>query len=156
VWRSILILAAIWIGFEYAISWAAFCHPDYEQAASNQAYPEYCAFRGPLLSVVSWASGRAITVLHNRDKEIVAAFTVILALSTIFLWIATRDAARAARRQIGLARDEFISTHRPKLIVRQFQLDAPQPDHIIKVHFSVINAGDTEATLRLIAAEVAL
>jgi hypothetical protein len=64
--------------------------------------------------------------------------------------------ARLTRESIDLVRAEFISTHRPKLIVRQFQLDAPLPDHIIKVHFSVINAGDTEATLRLIAAEVAL
>src|SRR5262245_19756779 len=34
--------------------------------------------------------------IHNRHNEILAAFTVILAVATIFLWIATRDLVREA------------------------------------------------------------
>jgi len=36
--------------------------------------------------------------VHDRHNEILAAFTVILALSTIFLWFATRDLVKEAKR----------------------------------------------------------
>jgi hypothetical protein len=55
-----------------------------------------------------------------------------------------------------LARDEFISTNRPKLIVRQFILQPPVVNDVLKVDFSMFNVGNTEATVRGIAAEVAL
>jgi hypothetical protein len=59
-------------------------------------------------------------------------------------------------RTIDLSKNEFISTHRPKLIVRQFVLTKPEPDQIVKIDFSIINVGSTEATWRYLAAEVAL
>jgi hypothetical protein len=36
--------------------------------------------------------------VHDRKDEILVAFTVILAFSTIFLWVATRDLVRSAER----------------------------------------------------------
>jgi hypothetical protein len=80
----------------------------------------------------------------------IAIFTAVLAVSTIALW-------RATKRQIELAREEFISTHRPKLIVRQFGL-AAQPQHgdILQVEFSIVNIGDSDANWQDIGGEVAL
>jgi hypothetical protein len=96
-------------------------------------------------------------VLEAMGHEwLTAISTVVIAGFTATLWWSTRGMLRSTNESIGLARDEFLSTHRPQLIVRQFQLNQPLPDHIVTISFSIINAGDTEATLRLIAAEVAL
>jgi len=73
---------------------------------------------------------------------IAAAFTYVLKRATDRLWDANK-------RQIELARDEFISTNRPKLIVRQFILQPPAISDVVKVEFSIFNVGNTEATLRL-------
>jgi hypothetical protein len=83
-------------------------------------------------------------------------FTGILAFATIGLGISTLGLYLAGERQLKLARNEFVSTHRPKLIIRQLQLDKLLPDQIVKVQLSIINIGETEATLRFIAAEIAL
>jgi hypothetical protein len=80
---------------------------------------------------------------------VIAAFTIVLA------WVGWCQSS-LIRKSIDLARAEFLSTHRPRLIVRQFQLDPVLVDHPIRVTFSVINAGNTEATLRFVAGEVAL
>jgi hypothetical protein len=79
----------------------------------------------------------------------IAAFTYALKRATDRLWDANE-------RQIRLAREEFISTNRPKLIVRQFVLQPPVVNDVLKVDFSIFNVGNTEATVRLLAAEVAL
>lgn len=102
-------LIGLWIIFESAISWAAFCHPDNYQAASNQTYEEYCAFRGPLISGIGWVWRDLVLILHNRDKEIVAAFTIVLALSTIFLWISTRDTAQLAKKAFVVLERPYVA-----------------------------------------------
>src|SRR5215472_7025642 len=89
------------------------------------------------------------TFMEHHDKSIVASFTILLALSTIGLWWSTRKLWKATR-------DEFLSTHRPKLIVRQFILQPPVVNDLLKVDFSILNIGNTEAKVRGIAAEVAL
>ena len=106
-------------------------------------------------SLFAPASGQ---IQHNQiTSEVwVAVFTAILAFSTIGLWFVTWIAANAALRQVTLSREEFISAHRPRLIVRQFQLIPPIPKQVIKIEFSIINIGDTEAIWKFIAAEVAL
>jgi len=89
------------------------------------------------------------TFMEHHDKSIVASFTILLALSTIGLWWSTRKLWKATR-------DEFLSTHRPRLIVRQFILQPPVVNDLLKVDFSILNIGNTEAKVRGIAAEVAL
>jgi hypothetical protein len=79
----------------------------------------------------------------------IAVFTYALKRATDRLWDANE-------RQIRLAREEFISTNRPKLIVRQFILQPPVTNDALKIDFSIFNVGNTEATVRLFGAEVAL
>src|SRR5215831_7403906 len=106
-------------------------------------------------SLFAPASGQ---IQHNQiTSEVwVAVFTAILAFSTIGLWFVTWIAANAALRQVTLSREEFISAHRPRLIVRQFQLIPPIPNQVVKIKLSIINIGDTEAIWKFIAAEAAL
>lgn len=84
-----------------------------------------------------------------RYNEYLAWFTGILAIATIMIGAINGF-------QLWLARAEFVSTHRPKIIVRQFQIDPIVYDQPITISFSVINAGDTTAFPRFAAGEVAL
>jgi hypothetical protein len=92
---------------------------------------------------------RLDTFVERHDKSIVASFTILLALSTIGLWWSTRELWKTTR-------NEFLSTHRPKLIVRQFILQPPVVNDVLRVEFSIINIGNTDAKVTGVAAEVAL
>jgi hypothetical protein len=99
----------------------------------------------------------------DNDKVIVAVFTIGLAISTIGLWSATIRLWEAGERQmelikenaakqsrdtaasINLARAEFISTHRPKLVLREAYAPLPPDDDRIHVHYSITNVGSTKA-----------
>jgi hypothetical protein len=45
------------------------------------------------------------TFLERHDKSVIGAFTIVLAISTIGLWLATNKLWRAGERQIELARE---------------------------------------------------
>jgi hypothetical protein len=100
-------------------------------------------------------------VSHDSKRdcidEAIANYTFWLVVVTFILAAATIGLGIGTVFQLRLARAEFISTHRPRLIVRQFNLDKPVlPDQIINVQYSIINIGDTNAILTAIAGEIAL
>jgi hypothetical protein len=147
------------------ISWPEPCliYEENSYKATDQAHQKKCSsfFAGTLIF-----SERAVDLIRrdDNDKVIVAAFTVVLAISTIGLWIATLQLWAAGERQLRLTRDnaaeqsrdmkasieltraEFISTHRPRLVLRQ--AFAPLSDNDgerIQVHYTITNVGDTKA-----------
>jgi hypothetical protein len=106
---------------------------------------------------------------HYRDAVNVVA-TVLVALFTFTLWRSTkammtatketadltRETVNLTREDVNRAREEFISTHRPRLRVRQFMLDTPTPDDPLMVSFALINIGETSANWRNVVGEVVL
>jgi hypothetical protein len=69
-------------------------------------------------------------------------FTGVLAVSTIGLWIVTW-------RSVQLARDEFYSTHRPKIRIKHLWLENDiWHDEPIAATLTLVNVGTVEATLR--------
>jgi len=122
------------------------------------AYQQYCDGGGANKKNYA-ACDIALSIgcfLEAHNGAITAVATLAIATFTLTLWIATRDLWNAGKDQLKLVRDEFISTHRPKLIVRQFELDQLVPDQPIKIQFSIVNIGDTEAIWKYFASEVAL
>jgi len=68
-------------------------------------------------------------------------FTGVLALSTIALWRSTKDA-------VNLGREEFISTHRPQIFVRNVFCPFAAADGApIEVDFTIVNGGSTPARI---------
>ena len=59
--------------------------------------------------------------IHENADPIIAAFTVVLAISTVLLWMATRGLYEAGERQLAHAERQFIATHRPRITVRFVQ-----------------------------------
>jgi hypothetical protein len=93
--------------------------------------------------------------LGNYTKWLVIV-TAGLAAATFLMGIATIGLYNSGRDQIALSRAEFVSTHRPKVIVRQFQLDAPSVGQPLRVMCSAINCGDTNASIDGLVGELAL
>jgi hypothetical protein len=111
------------------------------------------------------------TDYNNRDNNIqsvrewfraiytepIALFTSVLAISTIGLWIVTwwsgAGQSRETRRLIAIARDEFTSSHPPRIVIRRVSLD--QGDIVIgapisrpwKVQYIVANVGRANAEI---------
>jgi hypothetical protein len=72
---------------------------------------------------------------------VIAFFTVTLAWSTHRLWQASKD-------QINVARDEFYSTHRPKIRIKHLWLQSDiWHGERIAVTLTCVNIGTVDATL---------
>jgi hypothetical protein len=113
---------------------------------------------GAWLSVLlSWveSNGGAITALATI---VIAAFTVFLAKSTKRLWKEAKrnsdiakDLADAAKASLDLARGQFVSSHRPRLIVRRVSIDDAEEkgraQDGIEAKYVVANIGDTPAKI---------
>jgi hypothetical protein len=62
------------------------------------------------------------TFWEKTTSDPIALFNLILAFSTVGLWVATFSLSRAGNNQIKLARQEFIATHRPKIRVHAVEI----------------------------------
>jgi hypothetical protein len=85
----------------------------------------------------------AITALGTAT---IALFTIVLAWATSRQARLTRETARLIEDQIKLARQEFIASHRPLMVVHAVRLLEPDsartPDEQpLRAEFRVINAG---------------
>src|SRR6266403_1778265 len=73
-------------------------------------------------------------------------FTGILAFATVALGIATVGLYAAGEKQFSLARQEFISTHRPKITVYSLAFAGSMADtKPIPISFRYVNSGDSDA-----------
>jgi hypothetical protein len=136
--RGFLISAALivvcWWTLQGSPSFQACIQQDNQEAADRQP-KEY----------ISRLNARAIAIrdclgdyVHDRKDEILTVFTVILAFSTIFLWVATRDlvesAEKATRRQL-----------RAYVGIAEAKVENCTPGQILTFTFKVKNYGQTPA-----------
>jgi hypothetical protein len=105
-------------------------------------------------SIGSWASSIGSWAESNHDAIEalsavgVLALTAVLAFSTMFLWMATNAQGNLTQQSIDLARDEFRSTHRPKIRVKHFVLNSDiWHDEPLNVNMTCVNTGPTDAFL---------
>lgn len=88
-----------------------------ETKKSDQSAKEYCS-TGHL--VAAWRFiGAWIDTWHD---DLLAAATIVIALFTVILAIASDRQSRLTRESIDLARNEFNATHRPKIVVHAAEL----------------------------------
>jgi hypothetical protein len=91
-------------------------------------------------SIIVWPicmTGNAIYV----HREVINAFsTLIIGFFTFALFIATYGQLRYLSR-------EFVSTHRPKLVVRRLKIDTPIIGQSVVIKCDLVNIGDTKATI---------
>jgi hypothetical protein len=92
---------------------------------------------------------------EKTTSDPVAFFTFVLAASTISLWLVTwfggRRQSRQTRESIKLARDEFVSAHRPKMRLKHawftdqlaWRLGGP-----LEINLDFVNIGNTSAHIQ--------
>ncbi len=135
------------------VSWAfvsfAYCEGNYDQAANydpykNQTIFDTCFARGPIA-----AAGRLGIFLSHHKEAFFAAITtlatVAIAVFTYTLYSATTEQARLTRKALKVARDEFTSSHRPRIILRDVHLLPTEQGH--EIIFMLVNTGGTPATI---------
>ena len=143
-----LYLLAFALAFEAAASLFATCggYEHGKQVSANQNESYCSSFSGPIVLYVSavaeWDGG----MFDHTGEAILAALTMILAISTVFLWIATTNIAEEARR-------EFAATHRPNIIVHTFE-HAPDDKKQIGAVLTYVNAGATDALILEIKSKI--
>jgi hypothetical protein len=138
-WR-IALLTAIWLIFECEISWFAFCDPTH--GINNDC----CAFKGPLISL-----SRAFLIafghfVKGEHDAIIALGTLIIGLFTYTLWRSTFNLTKIGLEEIRLARDEFLSSHRPIIRIKHVQMTSKLWEGeklVFRIVF--VNAGSSDA-----------
>ena len=76
--------------------------PEHSEQTTNLDDKKYC----PAFHVGAALAFEAVdTFLERHDKSVIGAFTIVLAISTIGLWLATNKLWVAGERQIELARE---------------------------------------------------
>jgi hypothetical protein len=98
------------------------------------AMPDAC------LAIADW--------LEHHNGAVTAIATIFIAIFTIVLACVTRKQARLTKDITNLARAEFLSTHRPKIMVRRFRLSYDDlGGDFVEVHLTVVNKGSTKAQI---------
>jgi hypothetical protein len=87
--------------------------------------------------------------LDAHNGAITAIATVFIAAFTIVLAWVSRRQARLIEDQVRLSRNEFFVTHRPRIIVRAFQMLNPDAGVAVapQVIFIAHNIGDSPARI---------
>jgi hypothetical protein len=88
----------------------------------------------------------------NENKEAITAIaTLAIAIFTYTLWRSTEKLWKATNATIELTRQEFLSEHRPKLIVRGVSINETKAvggiHDILAAQYTIANVGDTAATI---------
>lgn len=124
VFKLILIFAALLALLDVTISWLATCHDNHTQSAQQYSYYEACRpFGGPFFSTLRWFNG-----LYSSEG-IIAAFTVVLAISTIALWDATQQSAKIAERALSEHERPWLFLDAVKIERRDHEGRSPIPNN---------------------------
>lgn len=93
--------------------------------------------------------------LQVYNGAVTAAATVLIAAFTVILARVSRKQASLTRESIDLARQEFIATHRPRLIVRFIQGPFYDDEGVEFAWVTFANVGDTTATIYEVGSDLA-
>jgi hypothetical protein len=140
-------VALVLVILDTGISLFLTCKEASDQSGAYQDAKEQCGvFNGPL----SFVFLKFVHFFETHDKGIVAAFTVVLASSTILLWLSTRGLLQATQAQAKITEEAFVKLERPYVYVfdvNRFEIAA---SGIGCVRYKVANYGKTPATIELV------
>jgi hypothetical protein len=135
------------------VGWIVFDSPSFKTCVHEaQQHSSEDASKNNVSAFLSFVNVRKDCVgefVENKGEAVLATFTVILAISTILLWLATRDLFEAGEEQLKLARDIFVADNRPWLQILEMKFLHPLKidDNGINIYLqcSVKNTGNSPA-----------
>ncbi|MCC8957364.1 hypothetical protein H8B02_29185 [Bradyrhizobium sp. Pear77] len=107
--RTWALIALVYLVFAELLSWGpvpdlSLCliQPEHGEQSSNHDNKKYCpTFHTGVIAAIDSLDG----FLERHDKSVVGGFTIVLAISTIGLWLATNSLYRAGERQLEFLRE---------------------------------------------------
>jgi hypothetical protein len=145
-WLVAVLAGGLWGSFSIPAAYKQECYEN------KQTHQKDCALYH--ISLIALRDVRE--ALSEWEPVFVGLGTLAIATFTYTLWRSTDRLWRATKDTIDVTRHDLRATHRPKLIVRQFEVDPVQPEQPIRVHCSLINVGSTEATVTFLSFQVVL
>src|SRR5712664_4961856 len=114
--RNWALIAFVYLALAEALSLApvpdlSLCliQPEHGEQSTNHDDPKYCpAFHTGIVAAIDASDG----FLERHDKSVVGGFTIVLAISTIGLWLATNKLWWAGERQIALLAETSVAQSR--------------------------------------------
>jgi len=155
-WKQATIVIAAWLLFECAISWFATCQPEHQGGAHHAGAKDHCTlFSGPIITVGRFGVSQVAGFLHVYEHELVAGFTIVLAFSTIGLWLATKHLWEVTGETLTHAEQTAERQLRAYLFLdpKTFELDVRLSEHqtgkdrlcLCKIGYVINNTGQTPA-----------
>jgi hypothetical protein len=97
-------------------------------------------------------AGRVLDFVDKHNGAVTAVATIFIAVFTIVLAFVTRRQAHLTRELLKISRDEFTSSHPPRIVVRRVSLDrgsiAIDPiSSQWKIQYIIANTGRGAATI---------
>lgn len=90
--------------------------------------------------------------IHNG---LTLLFTAVLAISTIALAVSTVLLWRETKRTVTDAGEEFIATHRPRVVVRYVRGPIPSENDVQSIEVGIVNIGETPAMIEQFGGDLA-
>src|SRR5665213_912298 len=102
---------------------------------------------------MNWLSA-TMALLDAHNGAVTALATASIAVFTLALILVTGRQARMARDALALATREFVSSHRPRIKVRNvFNMKSSDCWHVQVV---IVNAGETNATVEVASTKIVI
>jgi len=92
--------------------------------------------------------------LDRNESAVTAIATILIAIFTLTLWLSTSRLAELTNDTITLARQEFLASHRPKIVVRRVSPMTDNEGIATGVQYSIHNIGDEVATIVAISEKI--
>ena len=125
------------------------CHPigaNTDGASNAQQNQECTALAGPILTSLI----ASVDFLDNHGEAVTGVFTIVLAVFTGRLWYSTEKLWSVTNQSVELARNEFLSSHRPQMRLKHMWLTddtAWRLGGALEVNLDIVNIGNTEGLI---------
>jgi len=152
---KIVFLAILVFAFAAWIQWWASSGFILEHQICGEAKDPDCGS----YNVIFYSAWRLAKAADHWGGLITAVATVAIGYFTYTLYTTSAEQARLTRDSIDLARQEFISTHRPKILVYGFNFfgaatERGDTEDPIRVSFRYVNTGDSPAKIKMIGTKL--
>jgi len=146
-WPALVLCALIVAVLDGVFSSLITCHPvgaDASHGTNPQQNQQCSALAGPLLTTLI----AFVDFLDKHGEAVTGFFTIVLAVFTGRLWFSTEKLWGVTDASVQLARNEFISSHRPRMRLKHiwftndtdWRLGRP-----LEVNLDLVNIGNTPA-----------
>jgi hypothetical protein len=149
-WRALIAIVVVWFGYVALESTSVQnCIADKEsKQAEEQSKENAPKFFHSFIMGTRLRTNCIGSLLYDNRDAVTAVATAFIAIFTLTLWWSTRGMLRVTNESIKLAKEEFISTNRPRVILRIIHFSYPEDrTQDVPIMCIFVNIGRTDAEI---------